>query len=226
MTVIVLLGPPGAGKGTQAMVLRDRLGIPHIATGDLFRAAVRERTPLGREAERYMSAGQLVPDGVTIGMLRDRLEQPDAAAGSILDGFPRTAAQASALDDLLDERGARVDWALLIDVPRDDLVRRLSGRWVCEAAGHVYHEVTKPPRVPGRCDIDGSPLRQRDDDRAETVRARLDSQLDALAEVVDHYAQAGRLRRVDGRMPIGDVSAALLDALGADSSNAGAEVSR
>lgn len=226
MKVLVLLGAPGAGKGTQAAVLRDHLGIPHVATGDLFRAAVREGTALGREAERYMSAGQLVPDDVTIGMLRDRLGRPDAAGGAILDGFPRTAAQAAALDDLLGERGARVDRALLIDVPRDDLVRRLSGRWVCEAAGHVYHELTNPPREAGRCDVDGSPLVQRADDRPETVRARLDSQLGALAEVIGHYERAGRLRRVDGRQPIDAVSVALLDALGANGATSEASSGR
>ena len=215
MTVVVLLGAPGAGKGTQAAVLRDRLGVPHVATGDLFRTAARAGTALGVEAERFMSAGQLVPDEITIGMLRERLEAPDAAAGAILDGFPRTAAQAAALDDVLAERGIAVDAALLIEVPAEDLVRRLAGRWICEAAGHVYHELTNPPKAPGRCDIDGSRLVQRADDAAETVRARLESQLGALAGVVDHYEQAGRLRRVDGRQPIKAVSDDLMTALGA-----------
>jgi len=217
MTVVVLLGAPGAGKGTQAAVLRDRLGIPHIATGDLFRTATRQGTELGREAERYMTAGQLVPDDITIGMLRERLEAPDAAAGAILDGFPRTADQAAALDGLLAERGTAVDAALLIDVPAEDLVRRLAGRWICEAAGHVYHELTNPPREAGRCDFDGSPLVQRADDGAATVRARLASQLPALEAVVDHYERAGQLRRVDGRQPISAVSEALIAALGAGS---------
>ena len=215
MTVVVLLGAPGAGKGTQAAVLRDRLGVPHVATGDLFRTAARAGTALGREAERYMSAGQLVPDEITIGMLRERLEASDAAGGAILDGFPRTAAQAAALDALLAERGNAVDAALLIDMPAEDLVRRLAGRWICEAAGHVYHELTNPPREPGRCDIDGSRLVQRADDAVETVRARLESQLGALAAVVDHYERAGRLRRVDGRQPIDVVSDDLITALGA-----------
>lgn len=217
MIVVVLLGAPGAGKGTQATVLSDRLGIPHIATGDLFRTAVRDDTALGREAERYMSAGQLVPDEITIGMLRERLAAPDASAGAILDGFPRTAAQAAALDDLLAERGTAVDAALLVDVPAEDLVRRLAGRWICEAAGHVYHELTNPPREAGRCDLDGSPLIQRADDEAATVRARLTGQLPALEAVVDHYERAGRLRRVDGRQPIAAVSDALLAALGVES---------
>jgi adenylate kinase len=212
MTVVVLLGAPGAGKGTQAAVLRDRLGLPHLATGDLFRAAVREGTPLGREALTYMNAGRLVPDELTIGMLRERLARPDAAAGFILDGFPRTVAQAIALDGLLAERDAAVDVALLIDVPAEEVVRRLAGRWICQAAGHVFHVITKPPRQPGICDIDGSPLVQREDDRAETVRARLASQLQDLEAVVEHYRAAGVLRRVDGRRPIDAVAADLVAA--------------
>jgi adenylate kinase len=160
-----------------------------------------------------MDAGQLVPDGITIDMLRERLERSDARAGAILDGFPRTAAQAAALDRLLTERGAAVDVALLIDVPADELVQRLAGRWICEAAGHVYHERTNPPLRPGVCDIDGSRLIQRADDQADTVRARLAGQLGALEAVVDHYRAAGVLRRVDGRLPIGEVSEATIAAL-------------
>jgi len=213
MTVVVLLGAPGAGKGTQAAVVRDHLGLPHVATGDLFRAAVRSGSRLGLRVRRYMDAGQLVPDGITIDMLRERLERSDARAGAILDGFPRTAAQAAALDRLLTERGAAVDVALLIDVPADELVQRLAGRWICEAAGHVYHERTNPPQRPGVCNIDGSRLIQRADDQADTVRARLAGQLGALEAVVDHYRAAGVLRRVDGRLPIGEVSEATIAAL-------------
>jgi adenylate kinase len=213
MTVVVLLGAPGAGKGTQAAVVRDHLGLPHVATGDLFRAAVRSGSRLGLRVRRHMDAGQLVPDGITIDMLRERLERSDARAGAILDGFPRTAAQAAALDRLLTERGAAVDVALLIDVPADELVQRLAGRWICEAAGHVYHERTNPPLRPGVCDIDGSRLIQRADDQADTVRARLAGQLGALEAVVDHYRAAGVLRRVDGRLPIGEVSEATIAAL-------------
>jgi adenylate kinase len=210
LTVIVLLGAPGAGKGTQAELLHDRLGIPHIATGDLFREAYRQGTPIGREARRYMDRGQLVPDDITIRMLLERLDQPDAKEGAILDGFPRTSAQAKALDAALAERGTRVDRALLIDVPGEDLVRRMGGRLICEASGHVYHETANPPRVPGICDIDGSRLVQRADDAADTIRARLSQQLGALADVVDHYRRAGVLRAVDGRQPINLVSRALL----------------
>jgi adenylate kinase len=185
-----------------------------VATGELFRAAVGEGSPLGKEARRYMERGQLVPDATTIGMVLDRLARPDAARGAILDGFPRTAAQAAALDDALAAQGSRVEHALLIDVPAEDLITRLSGRWICRAAGHVYHEVVNPPSTPGRCDLDGSELVQRDDDRAETIRARLDGQLGALREVVEHYRSRGVLRTVDGREPIARVAEALLAELG------------
>lgn len=213
MTVVVLLGAPGAGKGTQAAVLRDRLGIPHIATGDLFRAAIRAGTPLGLAARSDLDAGRLVPDDLTIGMLVERLDRPDAAGGAILDGFPRTRAQAVALEGLLAERRKTVAAALLIEVPIEELVARLSGRWICRAAGHPYHVVTRPPRSPGICDLDGSELYQRDDDREETVRARLATQLGALTEVVDHYRTAGLLHTVDGRQRVETVTEALLAGL-------------
>jgi adenylate kinase len=203
--VVVLLGAPGAGKGTQAAVLASELGYPHIATGDLFRAEARAGTPLGLEAKGYMERGELVPDDVTIRLLRERLERRDAREGAILDGFPRTAAQAAALDGVLAEREARVGDAILIEVPQADLVKRLTGRWICEAAGHPYNVDTKPPRVAGRCDVDGSPLIQRADDRIETVRARLASQLGALDEVVAHYRGRSVLRTVDGRGSVEEV---------------------
>jgi len=213
MTLIVLLGAPGAGKGTQAAVLGKRLGIPHIASGDLFRAAIREAMPVGLEAKSYMDAGQLVPDEVTIRMLEERLGRPDAAAGAILDGFPRTAKQAAALDAFLAGRGDRVDAALLIDVPAEDLVARLTGRWICKAAGHVYHVAMNPPRLPGVCDIDGSALVQRADDTPDTIRARLASQLEDLNAVVEHYRSTGALRTVDGLRSIRDVSSGLVETL-------------
>jgi len=212
--IVVLLGAPGAGKGTQAHVLAERLGLPRIATGDLFRAAVREGTPRGVEAQGYMERGALVPDEVTVAMLLERLALPDAAGGAILDGFPRTRAQAEALDAALHGRATGVEAALLIDVPVADLLARLSGRWLCAAAGHPYHETADAPRVAGVCDIDGSPLIQRDDDRPEVVRARLEKQLGALGDVVGHYRAAGLLQIVDGSRPIDDVTAALLEALG------------
>ncbi len=209
MTVIVLLGAPGAGKGTQAQLLAERLGIPHVATGDLFRAAVRDSSPIGLEARRFMERGQLVPDDITIRMLLDRLSKEDAQPGAILDGFPRNRAQAETLDRALAERGSAVDLAVNIDVPTEELVKRMSGRWVCEAAGHVYNESTNPPQVPGICDIDGSPLVQRDDDRAETIRTRLDLQLTSLRDVIDHYAKTGNLRTIDGLQSIDDVATAV-----------------
>jgi adenylate kinase len=206
MTVLVLLGAPGAGKGTQAALLAERLGIPHVATGDLFRAAVRDGSPIGLEARRFMERGQLVPDETTIRMLQDRLAKADAADGAILDGFPRTGAQAAALDQALGQRADRVDQAIHIEVPTDELIRRMSGRWVCQAAGHVYNEWTNPPLVPGRCDIDDSPLIQREDDKPDTIKARLDLQLASLREVIDHYARTGILRSVDGLQSIDDVA--------------------
>ena len=209
MSVLVILGPPGAGKGTQAVMLAERLGVPHIATGDLFRAAVAARTPIGREVAQYMGRGELVPDEITLQVLLERLRQRDAAAGAVLDGFPRNRRQAEALDAALVERGLRVDRAVMIEVPAEDLIRRLAGRWQCRAGGHVYHEVTHPPRVPGVCDIDGSPLYQRDDDRMETIRARLAQQLAALHDVVGYYRERGVLATVDGRGSIREVADAV-----------------
>ena len=209
MNVVVLLGAPGAGKGTQAPLLATRLGIPIVATGDLFRAAVRDGTAMGQEARRYMDAGQLVPDEITVRLLLDRLGRRDAAAGVILDGFPRTGVQAAALDRELAGRDARVGAAILVDVPIDELVRRMSGRWVCRAAGHPHHEIFSPPHVVSVCDLDGSELYQRADDRPDTIRARMDQQLGALAEVIDHYRSSGVLRTVDGLQGISGVAEAI-----------------
>ncbi len=212
--ILVLLGPPGAGKGTQATVLAAALRIPHIATGDLFRAEARAGTPLGLRAKSYMERGELVPDDVTIGLLLDRLGRPDAADGAILDGFPRTRVQAAVLDDALQTRATSVDEALLIEVSEDELVERLSGRWICSAdGGHVYNRLTLPPLVAGICDIDGAALIQRDDDRPETVRARLAAQLGALADVVSYYRDARVLATIDGTKPIDVVSNELIAAL-------------
>jgi adenylate kinase len=212
VTFVVLLGAPGAGKGTQAPILAARLGLPHVATGDLFRAAVHEGSAVGLEARRYMERGQLVPDAITVKMLLDRLAQSDAAPGAILDGFPRNLAQADILDGALADRSSRVNVALEIEVPESELVRRLSGRWICRANGHVYNETSHPPRVAGRCDLDDSPLIQREDDRSETVAARLATQLTALQEVVGYYQQRGLLRTIDGRRPVAEVTAALVAA--------------
>ena len=211
--VLVLLGAPGAGKGTQAPILADRLGLLHLATGDMFRAAVRDATPLGVLAKGYMDRGELVPDELTIEMLLDRLRQPDAEGGVILDGFPRTVAQARALDAALAAEGVRVESAPYIEVPQEELIRRLSGRWICRANSHPYHETLNPPRVAGVCDEDGSDLYQRADDRADVVRARLSAQLAPLGEVAAHYRAAGVLKPVDGTQSIETVTDELLAAL-------------
>jgi adenylate kinase len=208
--VLVLLGAPGAGKGTQAPILAEKLGLLHLATGDMFRAALKAGTELGVEAKGYMERGELVPDDLTIRMLLERLHQPDAANGVILDGFPRTEAQARALDQALEAEGRRVESAPYIEVPESELVKRLSGRWICRANGHPYHVTLNPPRVPGVCDEDGSDLYQRPDDRAEVVEARLASQLPPFRQVVDHYRRAGVLRPVDGTKAIETVTRELL----------------
>ncbi len=213
MRFLVLLGAPGAGKGTQAMILAQRLGLPHVATGELFRAAVRAGTALGREAQQYMERGELVPDAITVDMLLERIDRPDAGEGVILDGFPRSRTQAEALEAALLERGMAVDRALLVDVPAEDLVGRLSGRWVCRLAGHPYHVISNPPRIPGICDVDGSALEQREDDRPEVVRARLARQLAPMQSVVEYYRARGVLRTVDGRQPIDDVTRDLIAAV-------------
>jgi adenylate kinase len=211
--ILLLVGAAGAGKGTQAELLSRELGLPHLASGDLFRQAIRDGTPLGERARAYMERGDLVPDDVTIGMFMDQLAQPDAARGVILDGFPRTVAQARALDATLAGQGERINRVVYIDVPTDELVARLAGRYVCPTCGTTYHELTNPPRAPGICDKDGTPLEQRDDDRPEVVRARLSKQVPPMLEVVDHYDRAGVVTRVDGRQPIEAVKRAILDAL-------------
>jgi adenylate kinase len=213
VSVIVLLGGPGAGKGTQAVGLARRLGVPHVASGDLFRAAVRAGTPVGLEARAYMERGELVPDATTVRVLLGRLAEPDAADGVVLDGFPRDRAQARVLDDALAEHGSRVDLAISIEVPPDELVRRLSGRWVCRDSGHVYNETAHPPRVAGTCDEDGSELIQRADDKPETIQARLELQLSSLRDVIDHYRATGVLVQVDGVGSIDEVSDAVLRAV-------------
>jgi adenylate kinase len=211
--VIVLLGPPGAGKGTQAPILAERLGVPILASGDLLRAVARTDSELGHEVDAIMRSGALVPDATTLRIFLERLGAPDAHDGAILDGFPRTAAQAEALDEALVSRGARVDVAVLIDVPEDELVARLTDRVICRAAGHPYNLRTRPPMRPGLCDLDGSELYQRPDDEEATVRARLAQQLAPLGEVVAHYRAAGMLRAVDGRQPVPAVTEQVLAVL-------------
>ena len=212
MRIVVLLGAPGAGKGTQAPLLAAHLGVPVLASGDLLRAAVAAGTPLGLEAERYMSRGQLVPDDSIVRIFLDQLRSR-ATHGAVLDGFPRTRAQAEALDRALAEGDDNVDRALYIDVPLDDLVVRMASRRICEANGHVYNIATNPPKTADRCDLDGSPLIQRADDEEATVRARMAQQVPPLEDVADHYRSAGILRTVDGRQSIERVSHDLIAAL-------------
>jgi adenylate kinase len=211
---LVFLGPPGAGKGTQAAILARELGIPQISTGDMFRAAVRDQTPLGREAQRYMEAGQLVPDEVTIGIVEERLRADDCREGFILDGFPRTVAQAEALDRILAAAGRPLEWAVEFVIGEEEVVRRLAGRRTCPRCGAVYNVYTQPPQREGRCDRCGEPLVQREDDREETVRARLAVYRRQTAPLVDFYEAGGRLVRIDASRAPGEVTAALKEALG------------
>jgi adenylate kinase len=213
--ILLLVGAVGAGKGTQASILSRELGLPHLASGNLFRAAMAAGTALGEDARHYMERGELVPDEITIAMFMDELAQPRAAHGAILDGFPRTVGQASALDETLARQGERIRRVFSIDVPTDELVRRVAGRWICPQCGTPYHETTDPPRVPGICDRDGTPLRQRDDDRPEVVRARLERQVPPMRAVVDHYQRAGIVDHLDGRQPIETVTRMILERIGA-----------
>jgi len=209
---VVLLGPPGAGKGTQAQRIAAATKLLHLSTGDMFRENVRNETELGKLAASYMEKGDLVPDEVTIRMLLERVNRPDAAAGAMFDGFPRNVVQAKALDEALNARGARIDRALLISVADEELVARLGGRWICRNCGRLYHERNDPPKQAGRCDACGGDLYQRDDDRPEVVRTRLEKQKPP-AGLVDHYCKAGVLREVDGQRSLDDVTASLLEAL-------------
>jgi adenylate kinase len=212
--VFVMVGAPGAGKGTQAALLAERLGIPHVASGDLFRDNIKRGTALGKKVKGYLESGTLVPDALTVQMISDRLAEPDAAQGAILDGFPRTRPQAEALDAMLAKMGGEVAAALYVDVARDELLRRLSGRWICTvAADHVYHASARPPKLTGVCDIDGAPLYQRDDDKPATIEARLEGQLPPMYEVVDYYTDRGVLSTVDGAREVAEVTDALLHAI-------------
>ena len=209
-----MVGGPGAGKGTQATRLAERMGLLHLSSGDLFRDNIERNTPLGKKVKSYLEKGALVPDDLTVQMISDRLAQPDADDGVVLDGFPRTRAQAEGLDKMLARVGAKVDQALFVDVDKEEVVRRLSGRWVCSLSpDHVYHAIARPPKVAGKCDIDGAPLVQRDDDKPATIRARLAAQLPPMYEVVDYYADHKVLSTVNASQPIDDVSEALMRAI-------------
>ncbi len=212
-TYIVLLGPPGVGKGTQAEILASKTGLPHISSGDLFRDNMKRNTPLGQKAKSYMDKGELVPDDVTIAMVRDRLSQEDCRDGSILDGFPRTPPQADALQAMLAEFHGGVNLVPFITAAPQTLIERASGRWTCRAQGHVYHEKFNPPKVAGKCDIDGSELYQREDDKAETVARRINVYLEQTAPLVQYYRKQGKLVEIDGTRSIDDVTHELLVAI-------------
>lgn len=210
---LILLGPPGAGKGTQAAQLARSTGLVHVATGDMFRENVRGGTELGVLAKQYMDKGELVPDEVTIRMLLERLDRPDATAGAMLDGFPRNVEQAEALDRALGERDQQVDLVLLIDVSAEEVQRRLGGRWTCPADGSVYHEVNNPPKRAGVCDQCGEALIQRDDDKPEAIARRLKVYEEQTAPLIGYYEQAGKLRRVNGAQAPADVERELAAAV-------------
>jgi adenylate kinase len=207
---VILLGPPGAGKGTQARQLAARWGVPQIATGDMLREAVAAGTALGREAQRHMDRGELVPDEVMIALVGERLSQPDAKRGFVLDGFPRTAAQAAALGALLEAHGIALDRVVLFEVPEDELLTRLTGRRVCRSCGRNYHVQFSPPRFPGRCDVCGGELYQRSDDEEETVRRRLAVYARDTAPLVEHYRRTGLLATIAGTGSVADVFTTLV----------------
>ena len=209
-TYIVLLGPPGAGKGTQAEVISEKMDLPHISSGDIFRENLKKETELGKMAAQYMNKGELVPDDVTIAMIRERLERQDCKQGALLDGFPRTPAQAQALADMLFDLHGEVKVVPYISVPEQVLIERLTGRWTCRAQGHVYHEKYNPPKIAGQCDEDGSELYQREDDKAETVKRRIRVYLEQTQPLIAFYQERGLLREVDGRLSIDQVTTSLL----------------
>jgi adenylate kinase len=210
---VILFGAPGAGKGTQAAILAEKTGLVHITTGELFREAIRQETELGKQAKPYYDGGQLVPDRLTIAMLLERLSQGDCARGAILDGFPRTLDQATALDEALAQEGRAIDKVIYIQVPEDDLLGRLSGRWNCRQCSSVYHERFQPPRQAGRCDQCGGELYQRDDDKPETVRRRLEVYLQQTAPLIDYYQAKGKLVEIDGGKLVDEVAKGLLAAV-------------
>ena len=210
---LVLVGPPGAGKGTQAQFIAAHTAVPKISTGDIFRTNVSEGTPLGVQAKAYMDKGDLVPDDVTIAMVQLRLREDDAKAGFLLDGFPRTVPQAEVLDDVLRESGSKLDVVLELVVDDDEVIRRLSGRRTCRTCNHIWHVDFDPPATPGVCDIDGGELFQRDDDRAETIANRLSVYATSTAPLIAYYAHRGVLVGLDATGPVDDVTDRAIDAL-------------
>lgn len=209
----VLIGPPGAGKGTQAKIIAEKYGLVHISSGDLFRENLKHETELGKLAQGFMTRGELVPDDVTIGMVRERISRPDCQKGALLDGFPRTPAQADALSEMLKEFNSKVELVPLIDVPVQVLIERLSGRWSCRAKGHVFHEKFNPPQKSGICDIDGSELYQREDDQKNTVERRIKVYTEQTAPLIEYYSSRSLLVTVDGTKAIKEVTNELLAAI-------------
>ena len=210
---IILIGAQGSGKGTQAIMLSQALGVPHVASGDLFRKAFEEKTELGLQVNAFLDRGELVPDELTVAMVLGRLEEPDCAHGVLLDGFPRTVAQAQALHSGLQRAGKQIDVAIYLKVPRGELLKRLSGRYICRANQHVYNINTHPPKVAGACDLDGSELYQRSDDVGEAVQKRLDIFFNETIKLLDYYGSQRKLEEVDGNRSIDEVQQLLLDTI-------------
>ncbi len=212
---IILIGPPGAGKGTQAKRMIDRLGVPQISTGDMFRAAVKDGTPMGVKAKGYMDRGELVPDDVVIGVVEERFAKPDCQKGFVLDGFPRTLEQAKALDGLIEKMGSQLDHVVVIEVPDDNLVERLTGRRTCKGCGYMHHIRFDAPAVEGVCDKCGAELYQRDDDQEVTIRQRLETYHAQTSPLIEYYSAKDIVRTIDGTQGMQDVQAAVKEAIGA-----------
>ena len=213
MMYVILLGGPGAGKGTQAVGLASELGAAHVASGDLFRRNLGEGTPLGREAKTYMDKGELVPDELTVRMVLDRLEDPDCAQGAVLDGFPRTLAQAQALETALGDLGKNIGAVLYIEVSEEELIRRLSGRWICRECQSPYHLINSPPKEEGKCDRCSGELYQRDDDTEATSRKRVEVYNNQTAPLISYYQEQGSLIKINGEQPIHQVGLQMADSL-------------